>query len=163
MIAETLNHSTNIRSATEEDFDRVLEIDRLSFSAPWIYNFFKSALKDIFLVLEKEREIVGYVIACVCHDLEKAVILRIAVHPDHRGEGAARTLMRKCLDILVQKHIGVVELDVELISRGAIKLYEKFGFKIADIIVFPSDFPGDEETFYIMRLQLPKPEEQAVS
>ena len=153
----------NVRSATEEDFDRIMEIDRLSFSAPWGYNFFESALKDIFLVFEKEREIVGYVITCVCHDLEKAVILRIAVHPDHRGKGAAGILIRTCLDILVQKDIGVVELDVELISRGAIKLYEKFGFKIANIIVFPSDFPGDEETFYIMRLELPKSEEQAVS
>ncbi len=153
----------NVRSATEDDFDQVMEIDRLSFSAPWICNFFKSALKDIFLVLENEREIVGYLIACVCHDLEKAVILRIAVHPDHRGEGAARKLMRTCLDILVQKDIGVVELDVEFVSRGAIKLYEKFGFKIANVLVFPSDFPGDEETFYVMRLELPKSGEEPVS
>jgi len=140
-----------------------MEIDRLSFSAPWIYNFFKSALKDIFLVLEKEREIVGYLIACVCHDLEKAVILRIAVHPDHRGLGVARTLMSECLDILVRRDIGVVELDVELVSRGAIKLYEKLGFRIANVLVFPSGTPGDEETFYIMRLELPKPEEQGLS
>ena len=163
MNVNALDHGNSIRSATEEDFDRVMEIDRLSFSAPWIENFFKSALKDIFLVLEKEREIVGYVITCVCHDLEKAVILRIAVHPDHRGKGAAGILIRTCLDILVQKDIGVVELDVELVARGAIKLYEKFGFKIANVLVFPSDFPGDEETFYIMRLKLPKSEEQAVS
>ena len=158
-----LDQSKNIRPATENDFDQVMEIDRLSFSAPWIYNFFKSALSDIFLVLEQEGEVIGYIITCVCHDLEKAVILRIAVHPDHRGQGAAGNLIRTCLDILVQKNIGVVELDVELISRGAIKLYEKFGFKIANVIVFPSDFPGDEETFYIMRMELPKPEEQAVS
>jgi len=63
----------------------------------------------------------------------------------------------------VQRNIGVVELDVELVSRGAIKLYEKFGFKIANIIVFPNDFPGDETTFYIMRLELPKAGEEAVS
>jgi len=163
MSVNTLDHGKSIRSATEEDFDRVMEIDRLSFSAPWIKNFFKSALKDIFLVLEKEREIVGYVITCVCHDLEKAVILRIAVHPDHRGHGAAGILIRKCLDMLIQKDIGVVELDVELISRGAIKLYEKFGFKIANIIVFPSDFADNGATFYVMRLVLPKSEEQAMS
>ena len=163
MSVNTPNHDKSIRSATENDFDQVMEVDRLSFSAPWSYNFFKSALKDIFLVFEEETEIIGYVITCVCHDLEKAVILRIAVHPDHRGKGAARTLIKTCLDILVQKDIGVVELDVELISRGAIRLYEKFGFKIANVIVFPSDFPGDEETFYIMRLELPKSEEQAMS
>ena len=145
-----------VRSATEEDLDTVLEIDRHSFSAPWSYSFFKSALDNIFLVLEKEREIVGYIVTCVCHDLEKAVIIRVAVHPDHRGQGAARTLVGTCLDILVQRNIGVVELDVELVSRGAIRLYEKLGFKIANVIVFPNDFPGDETTFYIMRMELPK-------
>ena len=163
MNVNTPDHGKSIRSATEDDFDQVMEVDRLSFSAPWSHNFFKSALKDIFLVFEEETEIIGYIITCVCHDLEKAVILRIAVHPDHRGKGAAGALIRTSLDMLVQKNIGVVELDVELISRGAIKLYEKFGFKIANVIVFPSDFPGDEETFYIMRLELPKSEEQAVS
>ena len=163
MSVNTPSHDKSIRPATEDDFDQVMEIDRLSFSAPWIYNFFKSALQDIFLVLEEETEIIGYIITCVCHDLEKAVILRIAVHPKHRGKGAAGNLIRTCLDMLVQKNIGVVELDVELISRGAIKLYEKFGFKIANVIVFPSDFPGDEETFYVMRLELPKSEEKAVS
>ena len=157
MNANTQGHSENIRSATEEDFDKVMEIDRLSFSAPWSYNYFWSSLKDIFLLFEKGREICGYLVACVCHDLEKAVILRIAVHPDHRGEGAGRRLIKKCLDRLVDREIGVVELDVEIVSRGAIKLYEKFGFKIKNVLVFPSDIPGDEETFYVMRLELPKP------
>ena len=161
MSANTLEDRDNIRSVTEEDFARVMEIDRLSFSAPWSYNYFKSSLQDIFLVLEKGREIYGYLVACVCHDLEKAVILRIAVHPDHRGQGAGRRLIRTCLDILVERDIGVVELDVELFSRGAIKLYEKFGFRIKKVVVFPSDYPGDEETFYVMRLELPKSEEEA--
>lgn len=163
MSVRARDQGRSIRSATENDIDQVMEIDRLSFSAPWIYNFFQSALDDIFLVVEKEGEIIGYIITCVCHDLEKAVIIRIAVHPGRRGEGAAKALIRTCFDILIQKEIGVVELDVELVSRGAIKLYEKLGFRIANVLVFPSDFPGDEETFYIMRLELPKPEDQAVS
>jgi ribosomal-protein-alanine N-acetyltransferase len=106
------------------------------------------------LVLEQEREIAGYLIACVCHDLEKAVIIRFAVHPDHRGKGIGQKLLRRCLDILIEREISIVELDVELIQRKAIKLYEKFGFKIANIIVFPAETPGDEETFYIMRMEL---------
>ena len=99
----------------------------------------------------------------MCADLEKAVILKLAVHPDHRGEGIASKLLRRCLDILVERQICIVELDVEFIQRGAIRLYEKFGFKIANVLVFPSDFPGDEVTFYVMRLALPKSEEQAMS
>ena len=44
MSMNTLDHGKRTRSATEEDFDRVMEIDRLSFSAPWSHNFFKSSL-----------------------------------------------------------------------------------------------------------------------
>ena len=161
MSGDVRDRGRSIRSATEEDLDRILEIDHHSFSAPWIYNFFKSALDDIFLVLEREGEIAGYLIACVCHDLEKAVILRIAVHPDHRGKGIAKELLRRCLDVLTERKISIVELDVELIQREAIGLYEKFGFKIANILVFPSDTLGEEETFYIMRLELPQSDEQA--
>ena len=163
MRVDARDHGRNIRSATEEDFDKILEIDRHSFSAPWIHNFFKSALKDIFLVFEKEKEITGYLIACVCHDVEKAVIIRFAVHPDHRGAGIAKELLRRCLDILLEREVRIVELDVELVQRAAIKLYESFGFKIANILVFPSDTLGEEETFYIMRLELPKPEQQATA
>ena len=155
MSVNTPDHGKSIRSATEKDLDQVMEVERLSFSAPWSYNFFQSGLREIFLVFEK-KEIVGYLNACVCADLEKAVILKLAVHPDHRREGIAKKLLKKCLDILIERQIGIVELDVELIQRGAIKLYEKFGFKIANILVFPSNTPGDEETFYIMRLDLPK-------
>ena len=84
-------------------------------------------------------------------------IFRIAVHRDHRGQRAGRRLIRKYFDMLVERDNGVAELDVELVSRGAIRLYEKFGFKIENVLVFTSDFPGDEETFYVMRLKLPKP------
>ena len=154
MNVNTLDQGNSIRSATEKDLDQVMEVERLSFSAPWTYNFFQSGLKEIFLVFEK-IEIVGYLNACVCADLEKAVILKLAVHPDHRREGIAERLIRRCLDILIERQISMVELDVELIQRGAIKLYEKFGFKITNVLVFPSNTPGDEETFYIMRLELP--------
>ena len=155
MNVNALDHDKSIRSATEKDLDQVMEVERLSFSAPWTENFFKSGLKEVFLVFEK-KEIVGFLNACVCADLEKAVILKLAVHPDHRREGIGEKLIRRCLDILIERQISIVELDVELIQRGAIKLYEKLGFKIANILVFPSNTPGDEETFYVMRLALPK-------
>ena len=154
MSVDTPDHDKSIRSATEKDLDEVMEVERLSFSVPWTHNFFQSGLKEIFLVFEK-KVIVGYLSACVCADLEKAVILKLAVHPDHRREGIAEKLIRRCLDILIDRQINIVELDVEFIQRGAIKLYEKFGFKIANILVFPSNTPGDEETFYVMRMELP--------
>jgi hypothetical protein len=53
-------HSMVIRSATEKDLDRVLEIDRLSFPAPWTHHCFKLVLKDIFFVIEQKVLVIAW-------------------------------------------------------------------------------------------------------
>jgi len=138
-----------VRTATEADLAEVLEVERLSFADPWSHSFLKAGLNDIFLVYEKEK-IAGYLIACVCSDIDKAVILKVAVHPSYRGKGIAKILLRTCLDTLIQEKVRIVELDVELTKREAIHLYEKFGFKISTVMTFPAE----DDTFYIMRLEL---------
>lgn len=145
-----------IRSATEKDLDRVLEIDQLSFPTPWTHHCLKIALKDIFFVIE-QKEIMGYLIACLCDLGIRAEILRIAVHPDHRGKGIAKELLETSLRMFSKDNVEEVELDVNSANRGAVKLYEKFGFKIKRIATFIAD--QDFYIFYVMKLKLREPEE----
>jgi ribosomal-protein-alanine N-acetyltransferase len=145
-----------IRSATEKDLDRVLEIDRLSFPTPWTHHCFKISLKDIFFVIE-QNEIMGYIVSCLCELGLKAEILRIAVHPDHRGKGIANELIEAMLQLFSKDYVESVELEVNSANRGAVKLYEKFGFKIKRIATFMAD--QDFFIFYVMKLKLRDPEE----
>ena len=156
MNAIATGHSMVIRSATEKDLDRVLEIDRLSFPTPWTHHCFKLVLKDIFLVIE-QKEITGYIVACLCDLGLRAEILRIAVHPDHRNKGIAIELIEAILLIFSKENVESVELEVNSANRSAVKLYEKLGFKIKRIVTFIAD---DEEffIFYIMKLTLHDPE-----
>ena len=140
-----------IRSATEEDLDRVLEVDQLSFPTPWTPHTFKIALKDIFFVIE-QKEIIGYLVACICDLGIRAEILRIAVHPDHRGKGVAKELLEASLRIFSKDDIEEVGLRVNSANRSAVKLYEKFGFKITQIFTFLGD--QDFYIFYEMKLTL---------
>ena len=39
-----------IRLAKQEDFEKVIEIDKLSFADPWDTEFLEGLSKDIFLV-----------------------------------------------------------------------------------------------------------------
>jgi ribosomal-protein-alanine N-acetyltransferase len=155
-------HSMVIRSATEKDLDRVLEIDRLSFPAPWTHHCFKLVLKDIFFVIEQkvlvieQKEIIGYIVVCLCDLGLRAEILRIAVHPDHRGKGIAKTLIEKSLQTFSKENVESVELEVNTANRSAVKLYEKFGFKIKRIATFLAD--QDFHIFYVMKLKLRDPE-----
>jgi len=143
-----------VRSATEKDLGRVLEIDRLSFPTPWTHHCFKVVLKDVFFVIE-QKEIMGYLVACLCDLGLKAEILRIAVHPDHRGKGIAKELIETMLQLLSKENVESVELEVNTANRSAVKLYEKFGFKIKRIATFIAD--QDFHIFYVMKLKLRDP------
>jgi [ribosomal protein S18]-alanine N-acetyltransferase len=145
-----------IRPATEKDLDRVLEIDRLSFPAPWTHHCFKIVLKDIFFVIE-QKEIMGYLVACICDLGKKAEILRIAVHRDYRSKGIAKELLETSIRIFSKDNVEKVELRVNSANRSAVKLYEKFGFKINRIATYLAD--QDFHIFYVMKLKLREPEE----
>lgn len=150
-LEDHCNHTVSpIRSAIESDLDRILEIERLSFEKQWEYGHFLAALKGLFLVFD-EKEILGFLIACYSEIANHAVILRIAVHPDHRGKGIASRLIGAALDYLKEKGIREVKLTVEIVRRGAIGLYEKLGFKIYKVV--PVNFEENEE-FYTMALRL---------
>jgi ribosomal-protein-alanine N-acetyltransferase len=151
-----LEHSMVIRSATEKDLDRVLEIDRLSFPTPWTHHCFKIGLKDIFFVIT-HKEIIGYLVACLCDLGLRAEILRIAVHPNHRGKGVAKKLIEESLLMFLKENVESVELEVNSANRSAVKLYEKFGFKIKKIATFIAD--QDFHIFYVMKLKLCELEE----
>ena len=149
-------HNMVIRSAVEKDLDRVLEIDQLSFPTPWTHHCFKVTLKDVFLVIE-HKEIIGYIVACLCDLGLRAEILRIAVHPDHRDKGIAKELLEASLLIFSKENVESVQLDVNSANRGAVKFYEKLGFKIKRIATFIAD--QDFHIFYVMKLKLREPEE----
>ena len=151
MNAYPAGNSMIIRSATQEDLNRVLEIDRLSFPAPWTPHRLKIALKDIFFVIE-QKEIIGYLVACICDLGIRAEILRIAVHPDHRGKGVAKELLEASLRIFSKNYIVEVGLYVNSANRTAEKLYERLGFKITKNFTFLDD--QDFHIFHEMKLEL---------
>jgi [ribosomal protein S18]-alanine N-acetyltransferase len=151
MSPDFLDLYPGVRLAAQEDLPRILEIERLSFEDQWTYHQFESALKEIFLVFEPET-IQGFLIACTCDIARRAIIMRIAVHPEHRGQGIASRLIHAALDEIKSKNLRCVELDVDIVKNGAIRLYEKFGFKTMKVATLNHD--DDEVSFLIMKLLL---------
>lgn len=141
-----------IRFATESDLNSIMEIEDLCFPQQWSRHQFASALKEMFLVYDHEG-ILGFLVACLCDIARRAIIMRIAVHPEHQGRGIASRLINATLDKIRNMDLRCVELDVEVVKNGAIKLYEKFGFKIMQVTLVNYD---EETSFYIMKLMLSK-------
>ena len=119
-----------IRIAAEGDLAGILEIERLSFPIrkQWKYGDFQDALKDLFFVF-LDGKISGFLIASCWEDTKRALILRIAVHPDCRNRGIGTRLIEAAIGKFREMGIQEVEIDVEIVKRGAIQLYERVGFR----------------------------------
>ena len=143
----------SIRFAEEKDLEKVLEIERLSFSDPWDLHGFKTAMKHIFLVFDGQ-DIRGYLIVVCCYKNITATIMKLAVHPEHRRKGIAIALLSHVLEILKEKAIIDVCLNVEMIRKPAIALYEKFGFQITKTIHMDYEDDLSDDAFHVMKLIL---------
>jgi ribosomal-protein-alanine N-acetyltransferase len=151
MESNWLDTQSSIRFATASDLERILEIERLAFDSQWSQVQFSASLKDLFLVFEAGEQILGFLIACTCEIAKRAIIMRIAVHPDHRGRGIGSQLIAASLEQFKQRDLKCVELDVDIVKNGAIKLYEKFGFKVMRVATVNHD---EDTGFLIMKLLL---------
>jgi ribosomal-protein-alanine N-acetyltransferase len=142
-----------IRTAQESDLPRIVEIEHLAFEGHWDYYDFKASLQDFFLVyLDRlHYDIVGFIIACCCKSNHRGIILRLAVHPDYRGQGIATALIQDSLVQLKNMDLHEVELDVEVLNAGAICLYQKIGFKVVQLL---SSADEEDDSFCIMRKNL---------
>jgi ribosomal-protein-alanine N-acetyltransferase len=142
-----------VRYATEADLEATIEIERLSFPHPWEYDYHKEALKDLFIVYD-EGGVLGYVIAVCYHRYSKAMIMKLAVHPDHRGRGIALDLIERIIEVLKQAGITEVEIDAKMIGKGPVSLYEKFGFRVAETVSVEDE--SEDVYFHTMTLRLAK-------
>ncbi len=149
----------SVRSAAEGDLDGILEVERLSFPSrkQWDIGDFQDALKDFFLVFV-DGEISGYLVASCWEDTKRALILRIAVHPDCRNRGIATKLIEAAIGKFRGMGLREVEIDVEIVKRGAIQLYERFGFRTVRGIPMSADntMNNGNGSFYVMKMVIGK-------
>ncbi len=146
-----------IRFAAEGDLTGILEIERLSFpdGKQWDSGDFQAALKDLFFVF-LDGKISGFLIASCWEDTKRALILRIAVHPDCRNRGIATRLIEAAIGKFRDMGIREVELDVEIVKRGAIQLYERVGFRtVRGIPMSENESMNNENgSFYMMKMDI---------
>jgi ribosomal protein S18 acetylase RimI-like enzyme len=150
MVITRSDRLTCIRFAIEKDLERIGEIDKLSFARQWDYHDFKAAMNDFFWVFEK-TEILGYLIGCCWETEKKAILMRMAVHPEHRRKGIGTMLIEAALESLAKMNIVEVALDVEVVKSGVVKLCENLGFKV--IRVMPTNHEENDEV-YVMKFRL---------
>lgn len=119
-----------IRPMTLGEIDEVLAIERASFSQPWTRTMFEWELTENpcarFFVAVADDALIGYIGGwMVSGELQ---VVSLAVRPEARRAGVASRLLDH-----VFAHAGArvqrAYLEVRRSNRGAIAMYERFGFR----------------------------------
>jgi ribosomal-protein-alanine N-acetyltransferase len=119
-----------VRLMNETDLDDVLAIENTCYSTPWSSRQFLDELQNraaSILLCEMDDSIVGY----ICYWLidGEMQILNIATAPQMRRQGIGELLLERAFADCCQTGLNSVWLEVRAGNSGAIKLYQRNGFK----------------------------------
>ena len=106
--------------------DRILEIENLSFTAPWSLNGFLQELENPvsqLWALMSDKALLGYF--CFWAVRDEMQLLNLAVHPAYRGRGHGSYLLTKMIDIALSRGVSRIWLEVRVSgTRGKTALRE---------------------------------------
>lgn len=118
-----------IREMQFDDLEQVMEIENENFSRPWTETgFFTFLIRQdtLFLVAEKEDEIVGY--CGVVMVQEEGDITNVSVKKEEQNQGIGKLLISKLIEETGAMDIEKLFLEVRESNERAIHVYETAGF-----------------------------------
>ena len=115
------------------DVPAVIEIERLSFNAPWPAFAFEQELTANrlahYVVARTDGRLVGF--AGIWLMVDEAHVTTFGVHPDHRRRGVGRRLLLRLAEIAIELGSVRMTLEVRVSNVPAQALYRSFGFQVA--------------------------------
>ncbi|MBM3121841.1 MAG: GNAT family N-acetyltransferase [Chloroflexi bacterium] len=119
-----------IRSYQPGDIDALLDLDQQAFPGLWGYSLpvLTAAIEQAALVtvLEAAGEIVGYQLSTA--SALGAHLARLAVAPQHQGQGYGSALVRHLLHAFSLRGFDRVSVNTQVDNRASLTLYRRLGF-----------------------------------
>ena len=123
--------NVELRRLEPVDLDAVEEIERASYPTPWSRSMFAAELhKPSSIAIGAYREsgeLTGY--AIVSRYVDAWHVMNIAVTPEFRRRGIARTLLERLFEVTASDPRRGYTLEVRVSNTDAIRLYEGLGFE----------------------------------
>jgi ribosomal-protein-alanine N-acetyltransferase len=119
-----------VRRLALSDLDAVDVIERRSYPTPWSRSMFAGELAkpaSICLGAFVDEKLAGYMI--ISRYVDAWHVMNLAVDPEHRRHGIATLLLERLFEITDDGARRGYTLEVRVSNDGAIKLYERAGFK----------------------------------
>ena len=134
----------------------LFELDQLYFEPPWSLGYWGSIFQNrdqyyLFCIQNPENKCIGFAIFKRYEDFLNAELEKILIAPQYRNRGLSASLMNMALDILTEKGLNDIFLDVSIRNSVALHLYEKFHFEKISI---KKAYYQDGSDAYAMSLSL---------
>ena len=141
------------------DLDEIMDIERVSFRAPWSRQVFVEEFDRDWAYVDvlKERKVDALVLAFVNYWLvrDEVHVLNVATRPEARKQGHGSRLLEHVIAFANRHKCRYVTLEVRRSNAGAIRLYRKYGFR--PVGVRPNYYVEDNEDAIVMLLELTAP------
>ncbi|QPG75608.1 hypothetical protein FOA43_002965 [Brettanomyces nanus] len=132
--ALSLDTSEKSRGQIDGEIEAIRKLVNEHLSEPYsvyVYRFFLNNWPELCLLAKSEGNIIGCIISKV--ETHRNTRLRgyigmLTVTEQYRGQGIAKKLIDKSLDIMVDKKCDEIILETEVVNKKALRLYENFGF-----------------------------------
>ena len=140
-----------IRRVQPQDVFSVIKIAYESLPErynPAIFNQFYESFPEGFLIAEKLRKIIGFIVGVKTFN-KTAKILMLSVNKNHRRQGIGSALITQFLKEMNLHNIKQVELEVRTTNTVAINFYKKHGFVVIETI--PKFYQNGEDACAMRR------------
>ena len=148
-----------LRAMTADDLEQVAAIELAAYAYPWTHGIFRDCLRAGYdcIVLAHGIEVVGYGVLSAAAG--EAHVLNVCVAPAQQGQGHARRLMKRLIDLARWHRAERIFLEVRPSNTHAIALYDKLGFN--EIGKRPNYYPAKRgrEDAVVMAMELLPPDE----
>jgi len=126
--------TARIRTATLDDFERIVELERLCFPREHAYSrrqlrYLLMKANSMVLVETMNAVVRGFLIILYRRGTSVAGIETINVDPMYRKQGIGLRLLSAAEEHLRKKAIRKIRLEVAITNTSAITLYEHAGFQ----------------------------------
>jgi ribosomal-protein-alanine N-acetyltransferase len=125
---------SEIRRLQLRDLSAIEQIEKVAYPTPWSRSMFASELakpSSVCLGAFDGDELLGYLI--VSRYVDAWHVMNVAVSPAHRRRGLAETLLNVLFEQTADDARRGYTLEVRVSNEGAIKLYERLGFRSSGV------------------------------
>jgi ribosomal-protein-alanine N-acetyltransferase len=155
-----------VRRMRVDDLDEVMVIEKAAFRHPWSTELFRRELEHdwstILVMVEPlplpapgktaNERVLGFIIFWLVHD--EVHILNVAVAPEARRRGIARTLMTEAEKRAYAANAALMTLEVRRSNTSALDLYREFDYRAVG--VRPNYYVDEGEDAIVMVKELKK-------